>query len=54
MNWVRLTYAELIAEISDSTIIDDILSKLYGKPVTIQKMTGSISKEILEGNYAIS
>ena len=54
MNWVRLTYAELIAEISDSTIIDDILSKLYRKPVTIQKMAGSISKEILEGNYAIS
>ena len=54
MNYVRLTYAELMAEISDSTLIEDILSKLYGKPVTIKKMAKSISKEILEGNYAIS
>ena len=54
MIYVRLTYAELMAEISDSTLIEDILSKLYGKPVTIKKMATSISKEILESNYAIS
>lgn len=54
MNWVRLTYAELMAEISDGTLIDDMLSKLYGRPVFIQKLSNSISKEILEGNYAIS
>lgn len=53
MNWVRLTYMEIMAEISDSTLIDDILSKLYGQPVRIQKMSESISKEILDGEYAI-
>ena len=54
MNYVRLTYAELMAEISDSTIIDDILSKLYGEPMQIKKMADSISKEILNGEYALS
>ena len=54
MNYVRLTYAELMAEISDSTIIDDILSKLYGEPMRIKKMADSISKEILNGEYALS
>lgn len=54
MNWVRLTYMEIMAEISDSMLIDDILSKLYGKPVVLQKMANSISKEILDGEYALS
>lgn len=53
-NWSRLTYAEIMAEISDSTVIDDILSKLYNQPVRIQKLADSISTEILDGNYAIS
>ena len=53
-NWSRLTYAEIMAEISDSTLIDDILSKLYNKPIRIQKLAESISAEILEGQYAIS
>lgn len=48
-----MTYMKIMAEISDSTLIDDILSKLYGKPIRIQKMSDSISKEILDGEYAI-
>ena len=54
MNWVRKTYMEIMAEISDSTLIDDILSKLYGKPIRIKKMSSSISEEILKGEYALN
>ena len=54
MNWVRKTYMEIMAEISDSTLIDDILSKLYGKPIRIKKMSSSISEEILNGEYALN
>ena len=54
MNWVRLTYMEIMAEISDSMLIDDILSKLYGQPVILEKMADSISAEILNGEYAIT
>ena len=54
MNWVRKTYKEIMAEISDSTLIDDILSKLYGKPIRIKKMSPSISEEILNGEYALN
>lgn len=53
MNWVRMTYMEIMAEISDSNLIDDILSKLYKKPIRIQKMSNSISQLILDGEYAI-
>lgn len=52
-NWSRLTYAEIMAELSDSTVIDDILSKLYNKPIRMQKLADSISAEILDGEYAI-
>lgn len=54
LNWVRLTYMEIMAEISDSTIMDDILSKLYKKNIRLQKMAQSISAEIMNGEYAIS
>ena len=48
-----MTYMEIMAEISDSTLIDDILSKLYKKPIRIQKMSNSISQLIVDGEYAI-
>lgn len=54
VNYIRQTYAEIMAEISDSLLIDDILSQLYGKPIRIEKFADSISDEILAGEYAIS
>lgn len=54
MNWVRMTYAEIMAELSDSIVIDSILSELYHKPIRVTKMSDSISDLILAGNYAIS
>jgi len=54
MNWVRMTYAEIMAEISDSTMIDSMLSELFHQPVKVDKLADSISAEILDGEYAIS
>jgi hypothetical protein len=54
MNYVRMTYVEIMVEISDGTLIDDILSKLFGEPVKIKKMADSISDEILDSEYALS
>lgn len=54
MNWVRQTYIELMAEISDSTMLEAILTEITGKPVQIQKLSGSISHLILQSNYALS
>ena len=54
MNYVRLTYIELLAEISDSTIIDAILSEITGKKVVVEKLTDSISDLILQSEYALS
>lgn len=54
IGWVRVTYAEIMAELSDSIVIDSILSELYHKPIRVTKMSDSISDLILAGNYAIS
>ena len=54
MNYIRLTYMEIMAELSDSTLIDSILTKLYHKPIRVKKMADSISDLILQGEYAIS
>jgi hypothetical protein len=54
MNWVRQTYIELMAEISDSTILEAILTEITGSSVQIQKLSGSISHLILQSNYALS
>jgi hypothetical protein len=53
MNWLRLTYKEIMAEISDGTLIDDILTHLFHKPIRLKKMSDSISEEILNGTYNI-
>lgn len=52
-NQLRFHYKEILAEISDSTIIDDICNQLYGDEDTIDKGE-SISQYIRNSNYAIS
>lgn len=51
-NQLRFHYKEILAEISDSTIIDDICNQLYGDEDTIDKGE-SISQYIRNSNYAI-
>jgi hypothetical protein len=43
-----------MAEISDSTMLEAILTEITGKPLQIQKLSGSISHLILQSNYALS
>lgn len=52
-NQLRFHYKEILAELSDSTIIDDICNQLYGDVDTIEKGE-SISQYIRNSNYAIS
>jgi hypothetical protein len=54
MNYVRQTYIELLAEISDSTMLEAILTEITGQPVTINKLTTSVSQLILRSEYALS
>ena len=51
-NFLRHHYKEILAELSDSTVIDDILNQLYGDEDTVTK-GASISHLIRQGNYGI-
>lgn len=51
-NQLRFHYKEILAELSDSTVIDDICNQLYGDDDTIDKGE-SISHLIRQSNYAI-
>ena len=54
VNYVRLTYIELMAEISDSCILETILEQILNKPITITKLSSSIAADILQSEYALS
>jgi hypothetical protein len=54
MNYCRQTYNEIMAEISDSNMIECMLSEITGAPVTIDKFADSISNQILEAEYSLS
>ena len=51
-NQLRHHYKEILAELSDSTVIDDILNQLYGDEDTVTKGE-SISHLIRQSNYGI-
>lgn len=52
-NQLRFHYKEILAELSDSTVIDDILNQLYGDEGTVDKGE-SISHCIRSSNYGLS
>lgn len=55
-NHLRRTYADILATLCESTIVEDILNQLYGDEDTVEKFTSDISglaQEIRESNYGI-
>lgn len=50
---LKEVYNLIIAEMSESRILDDILSQLYGKPVELQVFPDSIYDDVLNNDYAI-
>jgi len=54
MNYCRQTYNEIMAEISDSNMIESMLSEITGTNVIVNKFTDSISDQILEAEYSLS
>lgn len=53
VNWVRHWYKELMAELSESTILDDIFTQLYGTSVTYNKRNYNLAPMIRQSNYAL-
>lgn len=52
-NQLRFHYKEILAELSESTVIDDILSQLFGYRDTVDK-GDSIAEYIRNSNYGLS
>jgi hypothetical protein len=54
VNWVRWNYREILAEIADSTVLDDILGQIHGFPGSFSKLSFNLSDLIRQSNYALS
>lgn len=53
VNWVRWQYKEILAELSESTVLDDILSQIYQVPGTFPKLSQNLGSMIRNSNYAL-
>ena len=54
VNHLRLHYREILAQLAESTVLDDILSQLYGTTGTFQKKSTNLGAKIRKSNYALS
>lgn len=53
-NWVRHHYAYILAELSESMILDSIFSQIYGMEVKYQKLSDNLGEAIRKSNYSLS
>lgn len=54
MNWLRMHYRNILADLADSTIVQDILTQLFNEPVAFHKYSTDLSRYIRRANYALS
>lgn len=54
LNHLRQQYINIMAELAESTLLEDILSRIHGKPGTYQKLSTNLSSLIRGSNYALS
>ena len=53
MNTLRFWYNEILARLSDSTVLQSILSELYKENVQLEVFPDSIADDIRQSEYAI-
>lgn len=53
MNQLRYHYKEIMAELAESSILDDIMSSIYGQGVRFEKLSSDLAKSIRNSNYSI-
>lgn len=53
INRVRYWYKEILAEIAESTVLEDLLSQVYGKYIPVRKRDPHLAKDIRNSNYAL-
>lgn len=53
MNELRMHYRDILAELADSTVLDDILSQIHGRPGTFTKLSSDLAQDIEQSAYAL-
>ena len=53
-DWVRYHYAYILAELSESTILNSIFSQIYGMEVRYHKLSENLGEAIRNSAYALS
>ena len=53
-NWVRMHYANIVAELAESNILSDIFTQIYGMPVSYNKLSNDLGEAIRNSAYALS
>ena len=54
MNHVRHHYANIVADLADSNILQDILREITGDEVVVQKLSNNLGDIIREADYMLS
>ena len=54
LNHVRQQYINILAELSESNVLSDILSQIHGTEGTFPKLSTNLSELIRQSNYALS
>ena len=54
LNHVRQQYINILAELSESNVLSDILSQIHGTKGTFPKLSTNLSELIRQSNYALS
>ena len=54
MNWLRIHYRNILAEMADSHLMQDLLNQIHGGQGTYIKKSQDLSKYIMESNYALT
>ena len=53
-NHVRMHYASILAELSESQILNDIFTQIYGMEVSYNKLSNDLGDAIRKSSYALS
>lgn len=53
MNYLRAQYINVLCDLADGTVLDAILSQLFGRKVTYTKLSHNLSEAMAHSNYAL-
>ena len=53
MNFLRAQYINIMCDLAEGTVLDAVMTDLFGKPVKYNRRSTNLSELIAESNYAL-